>query len=270
MEELTIIKENIIAAKDFFEKYTATFFKQSAPEITEALALKQEHSLQVSKLCGIVATNLMLEEEDILLAELIGLLHDIGRFEQYVRYQTFDDQKSEDHAELAISILNEQLFFTAMSESKRNIITRSILNHNKETISLKEDKLIVTYSQILRDADKLAIWESCVKNLQRNGSFKIDAISLHLPLTGTVSDSIIRNIKNQKQVKRKDMQSVNDFKLAVMSMVFDLNFRVSFQLLNEKQLIKKLYDSMPKKDQVIDAYREMRLYIENKFIINAG
>lgn len=267
MEELSSVKENIAAAYNFFEKYTASFLKQSEREVADVMALKKEHALKVSKLSGIVATNLMLEEEDIVLAEIIGLLHDIGRFEQYVRYQTFDDKKSEDHAELGVNILKEQAFFSGFPEEQQNIISRAILNHNKETISLKDDKLVVIYSQILRDADKLEIWESCVINLLRNGNFKFDAISLNLPVTGQVSDEIIRSIKSQKLAKKKDMQSVNDFKLMVMSMVFDLNFRGSFQLLNEKQLIKKLYDSMPKKDVVIDAYRELRLYIENKFIV---
>ena len=86
-------------------------------------------------------------------------------------------------------------------------------------------------------------------------ALRIDAISLSLPVTGLVNEDIVKSIKNQKQARKQDLKSVNDFKLMLMSMVFDLNFRVSFQLLNEKQLIKKLYDSLPKKDTVIDAYR---------------
>ncbi|WP_321286298.1 HD domain-containing protein [uncultured Sunxiuqinia sp.] len=267
MEELSVVKENIQAARNFFEKYTAVFLKQSDPKMAEVLALKREHSLQVSKISGVVATNLMLEEEDILLAEIIGLLHDVGRFEQFVQYQSFNDEQSENHAQLGVNILREQTFFKNLTEVKKNLITQVILNHNKEGISLKEDKMIVTYSQILRDADKLDIWETCVKNLNRDGSFKLDAISHGLPAAGTVSDNIVKSIKSHKPAKRKDMESVNDYKLAIMSMIFDLNFRVSFQLLNEKQLIKKLYESMSKKDVVIDAYRELRLYIENKFIV---
>ncbi|MHA7109573.1 HD domain-containing protein [Sunxiuqinia elliptica] len=266
MEELAIVKENIKAAHDFFEKYTTVLLKHPDRDIVDALTLKREHSLRVSKVSGLVATNLMLEEEDIILAELIGLLHDIGRFEQFIQYQTFDDQKSENHAELGVKVLKEQAFFNEFAEEKQQLISRAILNHNKDAISLKDDKMVMTYSQILRDADKFDIWETCVNHLNRDGSFKIDAISLSLPVTGLVNEDIVKSIKNQKQARKQDLKSVNDFKLMLMSMVFDLNFRVSFQLLNEKQLIKKLYDSLPKKDTVIDAYREIRLYIENKFV----
>ncbi|MGQ7870749.1 HD domain-containing protein [Sunxiuqinia sp. sy24] len=267
MEELSFLKQNSIAASDFFEKYTAGFLRHEDQEVADLLTLKREHSLRVAKLSGLVATNLMLEEEDILLAEVIGLLHDLGRFEQFEKHQSFNDQQAGDHAELGVALLKEQAFFTAFSEERQNLIAQAILNHNKESISLKEDKLVVTYSQILRDADKLDIWETCVNNLKRDGNFKYPSISLNLPATGLVNDKIIRSIQNQKQAKRKDMQSVNDFKLMLMSMIFDLNFRVSFQLLSEKQSIKQLYESMSKKDVVIDAYRELRLFIENKFVV---
>ena len=52
-------------------------------------------------------TMLNLSEEDILLAELIGLLHDIGRFEQIKNYHTFLDKESIDHAEYGNKILFE-------------------------------------------------------------------------------------------------------------------------------------------------------------------
>ena len=53
---------------------------------------KVDHSLRVMELCKIIAENLNLDVEDIKLAELIGLLHDIGRFEQMKVYNTFNDR----------------------------------------------------------------------------------------------------------------------------------------------------------------------------------
>jgi putative nucleotidyltransferase with HDIG domain len=266
MKALSIVKEDISATKVFFEKHTAKYLKHQDYEVAESLLLKKEHSIKVSQLSGQIAANLMLEEEDILLAEIIGLVHDIGRFDQFEKYKTFDDQQSVNHAEFGISVLKDLDFLSKFPEEQQAIITNAILNHNKEAVPLKEDKVTILYSQILRDADKLDIWETCISNLLRNGKFRLDSISLNLPHTGLVSEGVIRNIMHHKQVSRKDIKSVNDFKLMVMSMVFDLNYRVSFHLLNEKQLIKKLYDSLPKRDVVIDAYREMRLFVENKFV----
>ena len=46
-----------------------------------------------------------MSKEDIDLAWLTGLLHDIGRFEQVRRYGTFNDAKSIDHGKLGVEIL---------------------------------------------------------------------------------------------------------------------------------------------------------------------
>lgn len=48
-------------------------------------------------------------EEDIYLAEIIGLLHDFGRFEQLRKYHSYNDATTIDHADYSI----EQLFTNA-------------------------------------------------------------------------------------------------------------------------------------------------------------
>lgn len=49
--------------------------------------------------------SLGLDQDEIDLASLIGLLHDIGRFEQLKRYNCFIDSKTIDHALLGVQIL---------------------------------------------------------------------------------------------------------------------------------------------------------------------
>ena len=46
-----------------------------------------------------------LSKEDQDLAELIGLLHDIGRFEQVRLYHTFSDKISIDHGQKGVEVL---------------------------------------------------------------------------------------------------------------------------------------------------------------------
>ena len=88
--------------KDEFLKYTEKYNLSN-----EKLKRKQLHSLRVMKKSRIIAQSLKLSEEEIQIATLIGLLHDIGRFEQYTKYNTFSDHNSIDHAELGIRILQE-------------------------------------------------------------------------------------------------------------------------------------------------------------------
>jgi HD superfamily phosphodiesterase len=48
------------------------------------IMLKRNHSLRVSSLSGLISKKIHLSEEDIILAKIIGLLHDVGRFEQFM------------------------------------------------------------------------------------------------------------------------------------------------------------------------------------------
>ena len=68
----------------------------------EKIKLKIEHIQRVAKNANDIAENLNLSKEDIDLAWLIGLLHDIGRFEQVRLYHTFNDGKSVNQAEIDV------------------------------------------------------------------------------------------------------------------------------------------------------------------------
>ena len=70
--------------KDEFLKYTEKYDLNN-----DNLKRRQLHSLRVMKKSRIIAQSLKLSEEEIQIATLIGLLHDIGRFEQYTKYNTF-------------------------------------------------------------------------------------------------------------------------------------------------------------------------------------
>ena len=251
--------------KKFFEDYTQKLLKTKDFYISENLQLKKEHSLRVANISAQLARSMKLDNLDCELAELIGLLHDIGRFVQFTEHQSFDDTKHGDHASLSVSLVAEQPFFKLLSETEQQAVIFSIESHNKISASSK-DKQGMLFSQILRDADKLDIWELCINFLKRDGSFSLPSICYNLPHTPKISETVIKNLSSGKSISKNDLCTTNDFKLMLMGMVFDLNFKQSFHLLNEKQLVKKIYDSLPKRDDVIDIYRQIRLFIENKFV----
>ena len=267
METINFKKETIEASHIFFEKYVASFIQHEDRLVADSLLLKKEHSERVAHLCRFIAEKSLLDKEEQEMAEFIGLWHDLGRFEQYEKYRTFNDDESEDHGELGIRLLQEQEFFKTLPETNQEIILQAIKYHSHAQLPAKLDKQIILFSQILRDADKLDIWETCVKNLQRDGSFKLASINYGLPKSITISEEVIKRISQQKTVLKKDIKSLDDFKLLLISMVFDLNFKCSFLILNEKQLVRKIYDSLPKKDEVYEAYRKVKLFIENKFVV---
>ena len=80
-----------------FIKYTKNFDLSN-----NRIKGKQEHSLRVMRISEEIAKRLNWKKEEIEIATLIGLLHDIGRFEQYQEFKTFHDSRSVDHGDLGV------------------------------------------------------------------------------------------------------------------------------------------------------------------------
>ena len=86
--------------KEQFASYTRKY------DVTDdKIALKIAHTYRVADNCEQIALSLNMSEEDVDFAWLSGMLHDVGRFEQVRRYNTFSDSRSEDHAELGADLL---------------------------------------------------------------------------------------------------------------------------------------------------------------------
>ena len=83
---------NLEKAKKEFIKYTENYDLENS-----RIKGKQTHSLRVMEISRQIAEGLKLSQEEIELATLIGLLHDIARFEQFTQYHTYRDMESFDH-----------------------------------------------------------------------------------------------------------------------------------------------------------------------------
>jgi len=77
----------------WFDDYVAGFYGDD--EVINAnLKLKEKHSRRTCKEMLYLAGELGLEENQRRLSETIALFHDIGRFEQFVKYNTYSDVRS--------------------------------------------------------------------------------------------------------------------------------------------------------------------------------
>ena len=94
---MKINREKALAA---FQEYTDRYDSSR-----DMIRLKIEHTYRVCGLCQQIARSLDLPEEEVDIAWLTGLLHDVGRFEQQRVYGTFADADSIDHAKYGARIL---------------------------------------------------------------------------------------------------------------------------------------------------------------------
>ena len=143
---------DILRAKKVFAEYVKAYDAKN-----DKIKMKIEHIERVSQVAKKLATKLELDEEDIKLAELIGLLHDIGRFEQIKRFNTFNDRKSVNHGEYGVHVLfNEEngIIRKFIEDSQYDhIIKNAIYYHNKDKLDIPDnlttrELLLITFSCI--------------------------------------------------------------------------------------------------------------------------
>ena len=122
---------DITKAKEAFKEYVKNYDLED-----KKIQLKVAHIERTSQMAKKIAENLDLEKEDIELAELIGLLHDIGRFEQLKRFNTFVDRESINHGEFGVEILFKEGKIRDFIDTSKydEIIKKAIINHNRNRI----------------------------------------------------------------------------------------------------------------------------------------
>jgi len=197
-----------------------------------------------------LAKNLNLNTEDILLAETIGIFHDLGRFKQYVKYQTFSDSKSQNHAELGIEVLKEHKILKDLSVENQEIIYKSILNHSRAEIIADNNEKVMFFSKLIRDADKLDIWRLITEYYMVKEQNENKTLELELPDNNEISDTVFKSILKKEVVLKESMKTLNDFKLLQIAWLFDLNFEYSIQRLYDMKYLEKIFDSLPENQKV--------------------
>ncbi|MCR5452405.1 MAG: HD domain-containing protein [Lachnospiraceae bacterium] len=145
--------------KNSFNNYVSSYNPKDVK-----IRLKIEHTYFVAAIAKKIAASLSLEEYDIYLAWLLGMLHDIGRFEQVRRYGTFNDKASVDHAGLGADILfKEELIKGFVEDGTReygelDLIETAVRTHSLFRLPEDLDTRTKMFCNILRDADKVDIF----------------------------------------------------------------------------------------------------------------
>lgn len=207
-----------------FTEYTANY-----TYLGEKANLKIRHTIRVAELSRVIATKLGLSYDEANLAFVIGMLHDIGRFEQLKRYNTFVDKDSIDHANLGVDILkNDDFIRKFYTDSKYdNIVFKSIKNHNKYQIEDMSEKEEI-FAKIIRDADKIDILY-----LYTTGEIKLNTNN------EAFSDDVYNSLMENKSINRNKKKTKADSLAISLGFVFDINYNEALKILEEKNYIKK-------------------------------
>ena len=254
---------NIQQFDSFFESYYKGFKGLSAIQ-KKNFEIKKAHSLRVALLMEELAQKQELEEEISSLVYCTGLFHDLGRFPQFIKYNTFNDQVSVDHAALSVEELGKNGLAGMIGAEEAEWVGSAIFFHNKYEVPKNLPPQVQTLSKLLRDADKLDILEVICDYYEKKGKEPNHTLTWEMPGAYKISESMGREIQRKKQVPKDAVQNQLDIKVYQMSWVYDLNYREAFRILAKKRYIERIYQFLPKSEKIIEFYRGIKITIENR------
>ncbi len=224
------------------------------------IALKIAHTYRVAGLSEEIARSTGLDDKDVYIAWLNGMLHDIGRFEQIKRYGTFIDSESTDHAELGADILfGTERRIESFSDDREmdDLIETVIREHNKFIISEGIDDETRMFCNILRDADKIDIlrvnYETPMEEIYN--TTKEELLSSH------VSPEVMEQARHRITVSRDVMETYADHLIGHIALVFGIVYPRSRELVKEQGYLDKLLDYPMTEPEARDALEELRQII---------
>jgi len=255
-------QEILPGLKTWFKDYTRRFSSDN-PVVQESMDLKTDHTRRVCEAIVNIGESQELSREDLCLAEAAALLHDIGRFEQYSRYRTFSDYRSEDHAALGVRVIKANQVLHNLEPAMAEIIIRVVGYHNRAALPDREEERCLFFLKLLRDADKVDIWRVVTDYYQNAAHNRNHTLELDLPDGPRISDSVCKTLMNGKLVQMADVKTLNDFKLLQIGWIYDINFPRTFQIVRENGYLEMIRDALPETSvRVAEIYERARAHLE--------
>ena len=257
-------KSDVEFVKNWFESYTSSFRLKNSKE-QDNINLKIYHSKQVAKEAKNIAASLNLSQCDLFLCEIIGLLHDVGRFPQYYNYKTFVDSRSENHALLGKKVLLQSTVLTPFTREEKDIIIFAVAHHNFKHLPENQSERKILFTKILRDADKLDIFRVVTEYYEKKGGNEFNpVIELDLPVSSKISHDVLEDILNYRLVEISRLKTNTDFKILQLGWTFDINFPYTFLMLEKRGYIKRICSTIPDSEEKQIAYKTVNSFLSRK------
>ena len=230
--------------RETFREYTDAY-----DATDEKIKLKIDHTYRVAELCERIAKAERMEKTEVDLAWLLGMLHDVGRFEQLRRYGTFSDADSIDHAALGADILfggplsaGKGLIRTYVDDAAEDeVIETAIRVHSAyripEGLAPRTENVDVPLEEI---------YNTTTEEL-RNAA-----------VTPAVMDSFYEHHATLRSIKRTPVDHV----VGHISLVFELVFPESVRIVKEQGYLEKLLHFESRNAATNAQFAELRVEME--------
>ncbi|QDR82217.1 HD domain-containing protein [Sporomusa termitida] len=231
---------------EWFRDHVRTYYTSDEFIMTRVL-LKEEHSKRVAAIAASLAAELQLAERPRLLAEVIGLFHDLARFRQVAEYRTFVDAESFDHGDAGAAALARSGLLADFTAAEQAVIGFAIANHNKMQIPPACSQTLL-FAKLIRDADKLDIFR-LLPPVQADHDY---------------SPQLLGQLKPGGVLSYRDVKTLADKRLIRLSWFYDIYFDWTLaQLIAEGHLERQL-DSLPDTGDCRAIKATLQAYVDNR------
>ena len=222
------------------------------------ISYKYFHSFRVRAISHAISKKLNWNTHDIYLATVIGLIHDIGRFEQLKNYHTYQDGKSIDHGDYGIKVLLDDQMIKKFDIAKEDedTVLFCVKNHNKIQIESTNVTDCIKQAKLIRDADKIDIL---------NAYTDLNAYQITNKLN-EISETVEKQFFLKKTIHTQDIETTADELIFTLSYIFDLNYKESIKWILKRKYIEKLYNKIDNKEKYKKYFDFIFKYLKERVI----
>ena len=212
--------------------------------------LKTDHTLRVLEEAEHLACAEKFSAGECLILEYSCLFHDLSRFEQFAKFQTYNDTISFDHGEYSYELLQRDHWLPEyLSDREKNIICTAVRYHNKrvmpEKLAAEELKIL----SAVRDADKTDIFNILLNHLKNPEN---PAIVYKLSDFSGLSEKVAAAIMAESSPDNADLETETDFLAAKFAWGFDLNYGWTCREFLKREYFQKLRTALPEQTEMLD------------------
>jgi len=231
--------------RDWFEEYVAGFYGDDE-FINANVKLREDHTWRTCQEILYIGNKLGLSAHQKRVAEVIALFHDIGRFEQFVRFRTYIDAVSVHHSLLGAQILRQKRVLESLESQQQELIIKAVEYHADKQLPQDLDGPCLMFTKLIRDADKLDIYYMVLRHYRQYKKNPQDSsLGLGLPDHPECSPHVVRKLLRRESVDYGELRTLNDLKLMQLGWVYHANFAATLERLKESRFLEMLAGSLP-------------------------
>lgn len=196
---------------------------------------KYNHTLRVVEYAKIICKKEKKLNCDYTLVLVCSLLHDIARFEEWTKYNNWNEI---DHGNLGYEILKRNNLIGNFTDNieEQTIILNVVKFHNKfdipESLSEKEKRIL----KVVRDADKLDILATIDEQIEFEKSSNDNWQDKNQVI---IAEEIMEDIINERLLKNSLVNNQALLLIKQLTFLYDLNYRTSFKIIYKLNVVDK-------------------------------